>query len=69
MLLFFRLIPKIQMKEWKELFFRCIPLYEPIKSSQSEDELYTLVDPAEPEKQKILTDLDYYEYTVSFTVI
>uniref|UniRef100_A0A3Q3EJF0 Calponin-homology (CH) domain-containing protein n=1 Tax=Kryptolebias marmoratus TaxID=37003 RepID=A0A3Q3EJF0_KRYMA len=55
------LIPKKLMKEWKESFFRSLPLYEP--RSQPEYELSTSQDPAELKKQKILNNLDYDEYS------
>ncbi|XP_013858064.1 sperm flagellar protein 2 [Austrofundulus limnaeus] len=58
-----KLIPKTQMKKWKELFFVGLPLYEPLKSSESEDELSAFLHPAALKKQKILNNLDYYEYT------
>lgn len=61
----FSLIPKMLMREWKELFFRDLPLYEPLKNSQPEYELSTSLDPTELKKQKILNNLDYYEYSVS----
>ncbi|XP_037535972.1 sperm flagellar protein 2 [Nematolebias whitei] len=57
------LIPKMLMREWKELFFRDLPLYEPLKSSQPEYERSTSLDPTELKKQKILNNLAYYEYT------
>ncbi|XP_075324973.1 sperm flagellar protein 2-like [Odontesthes bonariensis] len=55
------LIPGNLMREWKELLFRGLPLYEPIKSHQLE--LPSSLDPAELKKQEILNNLEYDEYT------
>ena len=59
------LIPGNLMREWKELLFRGLPLYEPTKSHQPELELSSSLDPAELKKQEILNNLEYDEYTVS----
>lgn len=53
------------MREWKELLFSGLPLYEPIKGQQTTTEFSTPVDPVEREKQEILNNQDYDEYTVS----
>lgn len=53
------------MREWKELLFSGLPLYEPIKGQQPSIEFSTPLDPVEREKQEILNNQDYDEYTVS----
>ncbi|XP_059193847.1 sperm flagellar protein 2 isoform X2 [Centropristis striata] len=57
------LIPEKLMREWKELLFRGLPLYEPIKCQQPEFEFSTPLDPVELKKQGILNNQDYDEYT------
>ncbi|XP_026198060.1 sperm flagellar protein 2 isoform X2 [Anabas testudineus] len=57
------LIPGKQMREWKELLFSGLPLYEPIKGQQPSIEFSTPLDPVEREKQEILNNQDYDEYT------
>ncbi|XP_074493462.1 sperm flagellar protein 2 isoform X1 [Sebastes fasciatus] len=57
------LIPKKQMREWKELLFNGLPLYEPIKGQQPGFEFSAPLDPVELEKQEILKNQDYDEYT------
>ncbi|TKS78293.1 Sperm flagellar protein 2 [Collichthys lucidus] len=57
------LIPEKQMREWKELLFNGLPLYEPIKGQQPRFEFSTPLDPVELKKQDILNNQDYDEYT------
>uniref|UniRef100_UPI0037E8F8BE sperm flagellar protein 2 n=1 Tax=Semicossyphus pulcher TaxID=241346 RepID=UPI0037E8F8BE len=57
------LIPEKAMREWKELLFSSLPLYEPIKGQQPGFEFSTPVDPVEIKKQEILKNQDYDEYT------
>lgn len=59
----FSQIPEKQMREWKELLLHGLPLYESTDDQQAEYELST--DPVELEKQEILNNQDYDEYTVS----
>lgn len=58
-------IPEKSMREWKELLFNGLPLYEPIHCQQPEIEFTRPLDPVELEKQEILNNQDYDEYTVS----
>ncbi|KAK9523304.1 hypothetical protein VZT92_019705 [Zoarces viviparus] len=55
------LIPEKPMREWKELLFSGLPLYEPIKQPGCESS--APLDPVELEKQEILKNQDYDEYT------
>ncbi|XP_042344383.1 sperm flagellar protein 2 [Plectropomus leopardus] len=55
------LVPEKPMREWKELLFSGLPLYEPINYQQPE--FSTPLDPVEFEKQEILKNQDYDEYT------
>ncbi|XP_069563848.1 sperm flagellar protein 2 [Brachyistius frenatus] len=55
------LIPQKQMREWKELLFSGLPLYEPVEGHQFE--FSTPLDPVELEQQEILDNQDYDEYT------
>uniref|UniRef100_A0A8C4NY62 Calponin-homology (CH) domain-containing protein n=1 Tax=Dicentrarchus labrax TaxID=13489 RepID=A0A8C4NY62_DICLA len=57
------LIPEKLMREWKELLFRGLPLYEPITGQQPGFEFSTPLDPVELKKQEILNNQDYNEYT------
>ncbi|XP_072242949.1 sperm flagellar protein 2-like [Leuresthes tenuis] len=57
------LVPGSLMREWKELLFRGLALYEPTKSHQPELEFSSSLDPAELKKQEILNNLEYDEYT------
>lgn len=57
------LTPEKQMKEWKELLFSGLPLYEP--TNRDDPELSTELDPIELKKQDILNNQDYDEYIVS----
>ncbi|XP_041793355.1 sperm flagellar protein 2 [Chelmon rostratus] len=57
------LIPEKLMREWKELLFSGLPLYEPIKGQQPGFEFSTPLDPVELKKQEILKNQDYDEYT------
>ncbi|XP_030271688.1 sperm flagellar protein 2 isoform X2 [Sparus aurata] len=61
-LLFENLIPEKLMREWKDLLVRGLPLYEPIKGQQP-GFCSTPLDPVELEKQEILNNQDYDEYT------
>ncbi|XP_033973576.1 sperm flagellar protein 2 [Trematomus bernacchii] len=56
-------IPEKSMREWKELLFNGLPLYEPINCQQPEIEFTPSLDPVELEKQEILNNQDYDEYT------
>uniref|UniRef100_A0A3Q1BV47 Calponin-homology (CH) domain-containing protein n=1 Tax=Amphiprion ocellaris TaxID=80972 RepID=A0A3Q1BV47_AMPOC len=55
------LIPGKLMREWKELLFRGLPLFEPVKGHRPE--FSTPLDPVELKKQDTLNDQDYDEYT------
>ncbi|KAM7391379.1 hypothetical protein PAMP_022074 [Pampus punctatissimus] len=59
------LIPEKLMKEWKELLFNGLPLYEPInmEGPQPRFEFSAPLDPVEIKKQEILNNQDYDEYT------
>ncbi|XP_071339395.1 sperm flagellar protein 2 [Trachinotus anak] len=57
------LIPEKLMREWKELLFRGLPLYEPIKGQQPGFEFSTPLDPVDLKRQEILNNQDYDEYT------
>ncbi|KAM4615776.1 sperm flagellar protein 2 [Polymixia lowei] len=59
------LIPVKLMMDWKELLFGGLPLYEPeaTKSQQPGSEPPAPPDPVELEKQEILNNQDYDEYT------
>lgn len=59
------LIPEKLMREWKELLLSGLPLYEPRKEQHQGFEFSTPLDPVELEKQEILKNQDYDEYTVS----
>ncbi|KAF3851301.1 hypothetical protein F7725_013073 [Dissostichus mawsoni] len=62
-------IPEKSMREWKELLFNGLPLYEPINCQQPEIEFTPPLDPVELEKQEILNNQDYDEYTILFVCI
>ncbi|KAL6113966.1 spef2 [Pungitius sinensis] len=55
------LIPAKPMREWKELLFSGLPLYEPITCQ--EPGFSAPLDPVELKKQEILQKQDYDEYT------
>ncbi|XP_047246702.1 sperm flagellar protein 2 isoform X3 [Girardinichthys multiradiatus] len=57
------LAPEKKNKEWKELFLKGVPLYEPIRNFQPEPAFFTPLTPSEFQKQEILNNLDYDEYT------
>ncbi|KAM9858603.1 sperm flagellar protein 2 [Aulostomus maculatus] len=59
------LIPVKLMREWKELLFNGLPLYEPInmEGQQPGLELSTAQDPVELKKREILNNQDYDDYT------
>ncbi|XP_029366498.1 sperm flagellar protein 2 isoform X2 [Echeneis naucrates] len=57
------LIPEKLMREWKELLFRGLPLYGPVKGQQPGFEIYAPVNPVELKKQEILNNQDFDEYT------
>lgn len=59
------LIPEKLMREWKELLFIGLPLYEPIKGQQPGFGISAPLVPIELKKQEILNNQDYDEYTVS----
>lgn len=61
----FRLIPQKLMREWKELLFCGLPLYEPVKGQQPGFDFSPSLDPVELEKQEVLKNQDYDEYNVS----
>lgn len=61
------LIPEKLMREWKQLVLRGLPLYEPVKGHQPDNEFSATLDPVELKKQEILNNQDYDEYTVSLT--
>ncbi|XP_040898495.1 sperm flagellar protein 2 [Toxotes jaculatrix] len=56
------LIPEKLMREWKELLFSGLPLYEPIKGQQPGYGFSIPLDPVELKKQEILNNQDYDEY-------
>ncbi|XP_055017922.1 sperm flagellar protein 2 [Boleophthalmus pectinirostris] len=51
-------VPGKQIKEWKEVLFSGLPLYEPSNVGESSDN----TDPVELKKHNILNNLDYDEY-------
>lgn len=53
------------MREWKELLFSGLPLYEPVKDRQPGFGFREPLDTIELQKQEILNNQDYDEYTVS----
>ncbi|XP_068594487.1 sperm flagellar protein 2 [Brachionichthys hirsutus] len=55
------LIPGKLMREWKELLFKGLPLYEP-STIQPRSDFSTTTDPVELEKQEILNNQDFDEY-------
>ncbi|KAM9391454.1 sperm flagellar protein 2 [Pholidichthys leucotaenia] len=55
------LIPQKLMREWKELLFTGLPLYDPIKGHRPEFE--ASLDSGELKKQELLNNQDYDEYT------
>ncbi|XP_028269778.1 sperm flagellar protein 2 [Parambassis ranga] len=57
------LIPEKLMREWKELVLRGLPLYEPVKGHQPDNEFSATLDPIELKKLEILNNQDYDEYT------
>uniref|UniRef100_A0A672YUG5 Calponin-homology (CH) domain-containing protein n=1 Tax=Sphaeramia orbicularis TaxID=375764 RepID=A0A672YUG5_9TELE len=57
------LIPEKHMREWKELLFSGLPLYEPIETEGQQFEFSTPLDPVELKKQETLNNQDYDEYT------
>uniref|UniRef100_A0A3Q3M832 Sperm flagellar 2 n=1 Tax=Mastacembelus armatus TaxID=205130 RepID=A0A3Q3M832_9TELE len=57
------LIPEKLMREWKELLFSGLPLYEPIIGQQPGFEFSSSLDPLELKKQETLNNQDYDEYT------
>lgn len=59
------LIPEKLIREWKELLFRGLPLYEPVNGQQPGCEFSSPLNPVELKKQEILNNQDYDEYTVS----
>lgn len=59
------LIPEKQMREWKELLLKGLPLYQSNNVQKPGFEFCTPLDPVEQKKQDILSNLDYEEYTVS----
>ncbi|XP_074526408.1 sperm flagellar protein 2 isoform X2 [Halichoeres trimaculatus] len=58
-----KLIPQKLMREWKELLFSGLPLYEPMKGQLPGFEFSPPLDPVEIKKQEILKNQDYDEYT------
>jgi len=52
------------MREWKELLFSGLPLYESVKGQQPSGS--APLDPVELQKQETLKNQHYEEYTVSF---
>ncbi|XP_034548605.1 sperm flagellar protein 2 isoform X2 [Notolabrus celidotus] len=58
-----KLIPQKLVREWKELLFSGLPLYEPVKDQQPGFEFSTQLDPVELKKQELLKNQDYDEYT------
>ncbi|KAM3611956.1 uncharacterized protein V6R79_026395 [Siganus canaliculatus] len=57
------LIPEKLMREWKELLFKGLPLYEPENGQKPGFGSSAVLDPVELEKQEILNNQDYHEYT------
>lgn len=56
-------IPEKLMREWKALLFSGLPLYEPIKDRQPGFGFREPLDTIELQKQEILNNQDYDEYT------
>uniref|UniRef100_A0A3P8PNK1 Calponin-homology (CH) domain-containing protein n=1 Tax=Astatotilapia calliptera TaxID=8154 RepID=A0A3P8PNK1_ASTCA len=56
-------IPEKLMREWKELLFSGLPLYEPVKDRQPGFGFREPLDTIELQKQEILNNQDYDEYT------
>ncbi|XP_061586232.1 sperm flagellar protein 2-like [Cololabis saira] len=57
------LIPGKTMRDWKELLFKGLSLYEPTKTHEESSKSFTSQDPTELQKQEMLNNLDYDEYT------
>ncbi|CAG09612.1 unnamed protein product [Tetraodon nigroviridis] len=57
------LIPQKQTRGWKEFLLKGLPLYQSNHVQTPEFDLCTPLDPVEQQKQDILNDLDYEEYT------
>uniref|UniRef100_A0A8C2X979 Calponin-homology (CH) domain-containing protein n=1 Tax=Cyclopterus lumpus TaxID=8103 RepID=A0A8C2X979_CYCLU len=57
------LIPEKPMREWKELLFSGLPLYESVKCQQPGFGFSAPLDPVELKKQEILKNQDYEDYT------
>ena len=60
-----RLIPAKMMREWKELLMLGLPLYEPGSGDSDPGPLSAPLDPVQRQKEELLNDQDYQEYTVS----
>ncbi|CAG5924374.1 unnamed protein product [Menidia menidia] len=57
------LIPAKLLRQWKDLLFRGLPLYESTESQQPDLESSALQDPIRLKKEETLNNLDYNEYT------
>ena len=53
------------MREWKELLLLGLPLYDPVPGDSDPGPLSAPLDPVERQKEELLNNQDYQEYTVS----
>lgn len=58
------LIPEKQIRVWKEMLLKGLPLYY-LNVQKPGFEFFTPLDPVEQKRQDILNDLDYEDFTVS----
>lgn len=58
------LIPEKQIRVWKEMLLKGLPLYY-LNVQKPGFEFFTPLDPVEQKRQDILNDLDYEDYAVS----
>ncbi|XP_008416454.1 sperm flagellar protein 2 isoform X1 [Poecilia reticulata] len=57
------LVPEKKYKEWKELFVRGIPFYDPQQDTEPEIGFLETLSSSELKKEEVLNNLDYDEYT------
>ncbi|XP_056448848.1 sperm flagellar protein 2 isoform X1 [Gadus chalcogrammus] len=58
-----KLIPVKMMREWKELLLLGLPLYDPVPGDSEPGPLSAPLDPVERQKEELLNNQDYQEYT------
>uniref|UniRef100_A0A8C4Z9L6 Calponin-homology (CH) domain-containing protein n=1 Tax=Gadus morhua TaxID=8049 RepID=A0A8C4Z9L6_GADMO len=58
-----KLIPVKMMREWKELLLLGLPLYDPVPGDSDPGPLSAPLDPVERQKEELLNNQDYQEYT------